>query len=131
MGGRVAAGTVYAGSFDWHLAVRVVSRLHALDYHSPSNSSLLFLVFLAMRSLQAEAVAAVSISTERLQPLSPALLEWFASRGISAATLARNGVMMERRYSRALGAETDFIAFPYRQVVAWCRGSGDLLLVWS
>lgn len=81
----------------------------------------------------------VKPDTSRLKPLSPQLLSWFASRGIGAATLRRNGVAMERRYINALEDHADCIAFPYRQVCpldgllasagaagclhAWCVGA--------
>ena len=68
----------------------------------------------------------------RLQPLSPELLAYFAARGISQRTLARNGVLQD-----PAGA----IAFPYRrdgEVVNlkfrtldkrfWQVGQGPLLL---
>lgn len=44
---------------------------------------------------------------------NPALLQWFAKRGISAATIQRNRVWAVRNYIPALGAEVDCIAFPY------------------
>jgi twinkle protein len=45
--------------------------------------------------------------------LSAPLLEWFAARGISAATLERAGVRSEQRYSRLQKGEVEHIAFPY------------------
>ena len=42
----------------------------------------------------------------RLQPLSQELMQYFAGRGISQATLERNGVMQDRAGT---------IAFPYRR----------------
>jgi len=44
---------------------------------------------------------------------TPALLQWFAKRGISAATVQRNHIWMARNYIAKLGAEVDCIAFPY------------------
>lgn len=55
------------------------------------------------------------VPTSRLQPVSRRLLQWFASRGISEATVRRNGVMMEQRYSKLSGQQEDWIAFVYRQ----------------
>ena len=46
----------------------------------------------------------VKPDTSRLQPLSPELVAYFDARGISQATLARNGVMQDR---------SGTIAFPY------------------
>eukprot|EP00879_Flechtneria_rotunda_P008004 GHRR01008385.1.p1 GENE.GHRR01008385.1~~GHRR01008385.1.p1 ORF type:complete len:595 (+),score=182.37 GHRR01008385.1:133-1917(+) len=51
----------------------------------------------------------------KLEPLSIALLDWFAQRGISQKTLQRNGVMMQKRYSTALQKQVEQIAFPYRR----------------
>ena len=50
--------------------------------------------------------APVKPDCSRLRPLSPELLAYFAARGISAATLARNGVLQD-----SAGA----IAFPYHR----------------
>lgn len=74
--------------------------------------------------------------TSKLEPLTPELRAWFAARGISAATLARNGVACEWRYCPPLKAVVPHIAFPYRrgasaatalacsvpplQAAAWC-----------
>jgi twinkle protein len=44
---------------------------------------------------------------------TPTLLQWFASRGISAATVERNRIWTVHNYIPALGAEVDCIAFPY------------------
>jgi len=44
---------------------------------------------------------------------TPALLQWFARRGISAATVQRNRIGAIRNYIPALGAEVDCIAFSY------------------
>jgi hypothetical protein len=55
------------------------------------------------------------VPTSRLQPISRALLQWFAGRGISEATVRRNGVMMEQRYNKLSGQQEDWIAFVYRQ----------------
>jgi twinkle protein len=44
---------------------------------------------------------------------TPELLQWFAGRGISAATVERNRIWAVRNYIPALGAEVDCIAFPY------------------
>ncbi len=44
---------------------------------------------------------------------TPALLQWFAKRGISAATVQRNRIWAVHNYIPALGAEVDCIAFPY------------------
>jgi twinkle protein len=44
---------------------------------------------------------------------TPALLQWFAKRGISAATVERNRIWATKNYIPALGAEVDCIAFPY------------------
>jgi twinkle protein len=44
---------------------------------------------------------------------TPALLQWFAKRGISAATVQRNQIWAVRNYVPALGAEVDCMAFPY------------------
>jgi twinkle protein len=41
------------------------------------------------------------------------LLQWFAKRGISAATVKRNRIWAVRNYISTLGAEVDCIAFPY------------------
>jgi twinkle protein len=41
------------------------------------------------------------------------LLQWFAERGISAATIGRNRIWAVGNYVPALGAEVDCIAFPY------------------
>eukprot|EP00775_Hariotina_reticulata_P010436 gene10436-10594_t len=51
----------------------------------------------------------------KLQELTPEFLQWFQNRGISRATLERNGVMCEKRYCGALGREEWHIAFPYRK----------------
>ena len=58
----------------------------------------------AMRGRKAE--APVKPNCSRLLPLSAELLEYFAARGISQRTLARNGVLQD-----AAGV----IAFPYRR----------------
>jgi twinkle protein len=44
---------------------------------------------------------------------SPAVLQWFAKRGISAATVMRNRIGAVRNYIPVLGAKVDCIAFPY------------------
>jgi twinkle protein len=44
---------------------------------------------------------------------SPALLQWFAKRGISAGTVQRNRIWATHQYIPALGAKVDCIAFPY------------------
>jgi hypothetical protein len=44
---------------------------------------------------------------------TPALLQWFAMRGISAAIVERNRIWAVRNYVRALSAEVECIAFPY------------------
>jgi twinkle protein len=44
---------------------------------------------------------------------TPALLQWFARRGISAATVERNRIWAVRSYIAALKAEVECIAFPY------------------
>lgn len=49
----------------------------------------------------------------QLQPLSDDFLQWFRARGISAATLQRNRVAMETRYSPALRQTVPHIAFPF------------------
>ena len=43
----------------------------------------------------------------------PAMLEWFARRGISAATVERAGVYRTRQWFPQLNGEADCIAFPY------------------
>jgi twinkle protein len=48
-----------------------------------------------------------------LRPLTPELLSWFAARGISPATLERNGVSSQRRWSQQHREEVDCVAFPY------------------
>ena len=50
-----------------------------------------------------------------LQPLSAELLDFFARRGISAATLQKAGVMQERIYAPPLREMADTIAFAYRR----------------
>ena len=54
--------------------------------------------------------------------LSPAVLDFFAARGTSAATLARNRVAQE-----TLGDGSSAIAFPYYR---WVPGSLRLQLLW-
>jgi twinkle protein len=44
---------------------------------------------------------------------TPVLLQWFAKRGISAATIERNRIWAVRHYIPELHAEVDCIAFPY------------------
>ena len=44
---------------------------------------------------------------------TPELLQWFAQRRISQATVQRNRIWAVRNYMPALGAEVDCIAFPY------------------
>jgi twinkle protein len=44
---------------------------------------------------------------------TPGLLQWFAKRAISAATVRRNRIWAVRNYIPALGREVDCIAFPY------------------
>lgn len=71
-----------------------------------------------MMHLQATQLSCKPVSAAlqaMLQPLSPALLEWFGTRGIPGAVLERNGVRMQRRYMRALQREEDCIALPFRQ----------------
>ena len=50
---------------------------------------------------------------DQLQPLDTTFLNWFNQRGISAATLQRNRVAMQTRYSPALRTTVPHIAFPY------------------
>src|SRR5215469_5457804 len=57
-------------------------------------------------------VAAVKPTASPGNP-TPALLQWFAKRGISAITVQRNGIGAARTYIPALGTEVDCIAFPY------------------
>jgi twinkle protein len=64
-------------------------------------------------------VAAVKPSATPGDP-SPALLQWFAKRGISAATVRRNRIWAVRHYIPALKAEVDCIAFP-------CFRNGELV----
>ncbi len=54
---------------------------------------------------------------EDIAPVSsdPAVLAWFASRGISEATLERNGVGITRTWSPAAKAAVPCIVFPYRR----------------
>ena len=51
----------------------------------------------------------------KLEPLNQVQLKWFADRGISAATLERNGVAAETLYISAAGREVPAIAFPYKR----------------
>jgi twinkle protein len=44
---------------------------------------------------------------------TPALLQWFAKRGISEATIERNRIWVVSNYILALQAEVECIAFPY------------------
>jgi twinkle protein len=44
---------------------------------------------------------------------TPVLLQWFAKRGISAATVERNRIWAVRNYIPTLGAEVDCMAFPH------------------
>jgi twinkle protein len=50
---------------------------------------------------------------------TPALLRWFAGRGISGATIQRNRVGTMRNYIPALGTEVECIAFPYFRGGEW------------
>ena len=50
---------------------------------------------------------------------TPELLQWFAGRGISAATVERNRISSVRNFIPALGAEVDCIAFPYFRGGEW------------
>ena len=50
-----------------------------------------------------------------LQPLSVELLDFFARRGISPATLEAAGVMQEHLYAPPLRETADTIAFAYRR----------------
>lgn len=49
----------------------------------------------------------------KLQPLSPELMEYFAQRKITPATLQRNGVMQTQRFSHKDKISKPFIAFPF------------------
>src|SRR5215471_6217010 len=62
------------------------------------------------RSHRRRPVAPVKPSTTPGEP-TPALLRWFARRGISAAPVRRNCIWVVRNYIPALGAEVDCIAF--------------------
>lgn len=50
-----------------------------------------------------------------LQPLPANAVQWFASRGISDATLARYGIAWGQKWIPAASAEVGAIAFPYRR----------------
>ena len=47
--------------------------------------------------------------------ITPAALAWFKSRGISEATVRRNGIGLQRAFIPARQAEVDCLAFPYRR----------------
>lgn len=49
----------------------------------------------------------------KFRPLTPEQLEWFSSRGITKATLAKNKVVSEHRYCSALKQSVDHVGFPY------------------
>ena len=48
-----------------------------------------------------------------MEPLCPELQDFFARRKISAATLERNCIMQETRYSKKHDGMRPFAAFPY------------------
>jgi twinkle protein len=62
------------------------------------------------------------VDTEQSEPTlrylyidpTPAALDWFQSRGISAQTVAAYGVMSSSFYSKKLKRQVEAVAFPYR-----------------
>src|SRR5262249_22464862 len=64
------------------------------------------------RSQRRRPAAPVKQTAQPSDP-TPALLQWFAKRGISAATVQRYRIWAMRKYIRKLDAEVDCIAFPY------------------
>src|SRR5215831_20872035 len=64
------------------------------------------------RPLRRRPAAAVKRSATPGNP-TPALLQWFAARGISAETVRRNRIWAVKNYIPTLGAEVECIAFPY------------------
>jgi twinkle protein len=57
----------------------------------------------------------VKPDTSKFRPLDPAQIAFFASRGISKATLDRNGVMCADAYFAPLGGHAPAVAFPYKR----------------
>ncbi|KAK9810135.1 hypothetical protein WJX72_005431 [[Myrmecia] bisecta] len=57
--------------------------------------------------------AAYARPQPKLLPLTPAWLRWFAARGISQATLSRNGIMCEHAWSPLQRRPVEALAFPY------------------
>lgn len=57
--------------------------------------------------------AAPTKPSPKFEPLSSAVVAWFASRGITEATLARNGVAQEVVWSPAHKDKRPCVAFPY------------------
>lgn len=64
-------------------------------------------------SLQAEYRPAAGALGSRFYPLTQDALLWFKQRGISQATLERNGIMMEDKYCAHVDKVVPQIAFPY------------------